>query len=54
MGDSENGKIKELEEEASKLVKLLNSREAKRPLIIEFSGTPNPARLWQSLSFGCL
>ena len=44
MGDAENGTIKELEEEAAKLVKLLNSREAKRPLIIEFSGTPKSGK----------
>ncbi len=44
MGDAEDATIKELEDEAAKLVKLLNSREAKRPLIIEFSGTPKSGK----------
>jgi predicted NUDIX family phosphoesterase len=36
--------ILELEQKAADLVKLLNSRQAKRPLIIEFSGSPKAGK----------
>lgn len=42
--NSEDSVVEALEKEAGRLVKLLNSREAKRPLIMEFSGTPKSGK----------
>src|SRR5260370_38627324 len=42
--DAEDSIVEALEKEAGRLVKLLNSREAKRPLIMEFSGTPKSGK----------
>jgi predicted NUDIX family phosphoesterase len=44
MKEIDESTIRRLEEEAARLVKLLNSREAKRPLIIEFSGSPKSGK----------
>jgi len=44
MNDRDESVVEALENEAARLVKLLNSREAKRPLIIEFSGTPKSGK----------
>ena len=45
--NGEDSVVEALEKEAIKLVKLLNSTEAKRPLIMEFSGTPSLGKPWQ-------
>ncbi|HXJ03857.1 MAG TPA: hypothetical protein VNH65_02075 [Candidatus Acidoferrum sp.] len=42
--NDEDSVVEALEKEAGRLVKLLNSREAKRPLIMEFSGTPKSGK----------
>jgi hypothetical protein len=38
------GKIKDLEDRAATLKTLLDSRSAKRPLIVEFSGSPKAGK----------